>query len=214
MSVNLELRNVGKKFGSAEVMKNVTTSFEAGKIHGIVGRNGSGKTVLFKCICGLIADYTGSIQIDGRERRSIPLGQINIGIIIENPGFLLEYSGHENLRLLSKIRGEANSQRVQEIIELVGLDPNSRKPVGKYSMGMRQRLGIAQALMEKPELLILDEPFNGLDNKGVGEMREVLKKLRAAGKTILIASHNPMDINELCDTCCEMDAGILKHLER
>lgn len=122
---------------------------------------------------------------------------------------MLEYSGRENLRLLSKIRSEANSQRIQEIMELVGLDPGSHKPVGKYSMGMRQRLGIAQALMEKPELLILDEPFNGLDNRGVGEMREVLKNLRAAQKTILIASHNPMDISELCDTCCEMDAGIL-----
>ena len=209
MSTNLVLRNVGKRFGSVEVLKNVSASLEAGKIHGIVGRNGSGKTVLFKCICGLIADYTGSIQIDGRERRNIPLGQVNIGIIIENPGFLLEYSGRENLRLLSGIRGEVNSQRIREIMELVGLNPSSHKPVGKYSMGMRQRLGIAQALMEKPELLILDEPFNGLDNSGVSEMREVLKELRKAGKTILIASHNQMDINELCDTCCEMDAGIL-----
>ena len=210
MSVNLVLQKVGKKFGTTEALRSVTVSFEAGKIHGIVGRNGSGKTVLFKCICGLVADYTGSIQIEGRERRKIPLGQINIGIIIENPGFLLEYSGRENLRLLAGIREKPRMDKIREMMLLVGLDPDSRKPVGKYSMGMRQRLGIAQALIDDPDLLILDEPFNGLDNTGVIEMREVLKRLRACGKTILLASHNPLDIDELCDTVCEMDAGVLK----
>ena len=136
MSVNLVLQKVGKKFGTTEALRSVTVSFEAGKIHGIVGRNGSGKTVLFKCICGLVADYTGSIQIEGRERRKIPLGQINIGIIIENPGFLLEYSGRENLRLLAGIREKPRMDKIREMMLLVGLDPDSRKPVGKYSMGM------------------------------------------------------------------------------
>lgn len=210
MAVELVLKNVGKRFGASEVLKNVTVGFAPGKIHGIIGRNGSGKTVLFKCISGLIGDYTGSILINGRERRGIPLGKINIGIIIEAPGFLMEYSGFENLRFLADIRGRVDARRIREMIDFVGLDPRSRKPVGKYSLGMRQRLGIAQALMEDPELLILDEPFNGLDNAGVLEMREVLKRLRDDGKTILIASHNQGDINEMCDTRCEMDAGVLK----
>lgn len=209
MAIDLVLDNVGKKFGAAEVLRNVTVTFESGRIHGIVGRNGSGKTVLFKCICGLIKDYTGSIQIGGQERRNIPLGKLNIGMIIEAPGFLLEYSGFENLRFLAGICGRVNAAKLREMLKFVGLDPNSKKNVSKYSLGMRQRLGIAQALMENPELLILDEPFNGLDNTGVREMREVLKNLRANGKTILIASHNQADIDELCDTKCEMDAGVL-----
>lgn len=209
MAIDLVLDNVGKKFGEAEVLKDVTVNFEAGRIHGIVGRNGSGKTVLFKCICGLIKDYTGSIRIRGQERRNIPLGKLNVGMIIEAPGFLTEYSGLKNLCFLAGIRGHVNSKTLGEVMKLVGLDPDSGKPVGKYSMGMRQRLGIAQALMENPELLTLDEPFNGLDKAGAMEMREVLKELRSNGKTILITSHNQADIDELCDTECEMDAGEL-----
>ncbi len=213
MSIELTLKDVGKKFGASRVLVDVSASFESGKIHGIIGRNGSGKTVLFKCICGLINDYSGSIQINGCERKSIPLGNVNIGMIIEAPGFIPGYSGYENLRILSNIRGHIKKEKLHEIMRFVGLDPQSSKAVDKYSLGMRQRLGIAQALMEDPELLVLDEPFNGLDNNGVKEMRNVLKELRTRGKTILIASHNMMDINELCDTRCEMDAGVLTKLE-
>jgi len=210
MSCDVVLQNVGKKFGATEVLKAVSVSFSAGNIHGIIGRNGSGKTVLLKCVCGLIRDYTGSIMLGGRERKGIPLGQANIGMIIEAPGFLPEFSGFQNLRMLADIRGSIGKVRINEMMELVGLDPSSRKSVGKYSLGMRQRLGIAQALMENPDILVLDEPFNGLDNSGTAEMRNILLHLRDEGKTILLASHNREDIDELCDTCCEMDAGRLK----
>ena len=133
----------------------------------------------------------------------------DIGIIIETPGFLPHLSGFQNLKLLASLRKIANDHTILDTIELVGLDPSLRKPVGKYSLGMRQRLGLAQALMEDPGLLILDEPLNGLDKYGVLHIRELIKGLRYQGKTVILASHNQMDIDELCDTVCEMDAGIL-----
>ena len=131
------------------------------------------------------------------------------GIIIETPGFLPNLTGIKNLELLASLRRRVDREGIRRTIERVGLDPDSKKPVGKYSLGMRQRLGIAQAIMENPSLLILDEPFNGLDKNGVAHMREVIKGLREQGKTIILASHNQMDIDELCDTVCEMDAGIM-----
>ena len=134
---------------------------------------------------------------------------VDIGIIIETPGFLLHLSGFQNLKLLASLRKIANDHTIRDTIELVGLDPNLKKPVGKYSLGMRQRLGLAQALMEDPNLLILDEPLNGLDKNGVLYIRELIKNLRYQGKTVILASHNQMDIDELCDTVCEMDAGVL-----
>lgn len=207
MAIELLLKDVNKRFGNMTVLENISVKFESGKIHGIIGRNGSGKTVLFKCICGLISDYTGRIEINGWERKTIPLGKLNIGMIIETPGFLAGYSGYENLRFLANIQGKIKKNKIYEMMRFVGLDPAMRKSVDKYSLGMKQRLGMAQALMEDPELLVLDEPFNGLDNSGVKEMRKVLKELKAQGKTILIASHNMTDIDELCDTRCELDAG-------
>ena len=134
------------------------------------------------------------------------------GILIENPGFVPYYTGKKNLHILAALNQKSSDEMIKHTLELVGLPVDSRKSVSKYSLGMRQRLGIAQALMEDPELLILDEPMNGLDNRGVEDMRSLLKKLREEGKTILLASHNPMDIEELCDTVCEMDAGILKRV--
>lgn len=210
MACDIQLENVGLKFGSTEVLKNVTVNFESRKIHGVIGRNGSGKTVLFKCICGLLRNYTGRIMINGKERRTVPLGKMNIGMIIEAPGFLHGYSGYANLKYLADIRGDLKREQIQEMMRFVGLNPASPKAVNKYSLGMRQRLGLAQALMENPELLILDEPFNGLDNAGVKEMRDVLKRLRGEGKTLLVASHNMTDIEVLCDTICEIDGGILR----
>ena len=133
----------------------------------------------------------------------------DIGIIIETPGFLPHLSGTQNLKILASLQKKANNHTIRAVLEQVGLDPDMKKPVGKYSLGMRQRLGFAQALMEDPGLLILDEPFNGLDKYGVVHIRNVIKGLRAEGKTVILASHNQVDIDELCDTVCEMDAGVL-----
>lgn len=205
----LVIKEVTKKFKNVTVLSNVSISFEAGKIHGIIGRNGSGKTVLFKCICGFMPLTSGQIFVDGRQvGREIDVPQ-DIGTIIEAPGFLPNYSGFRNLKLLSLIGKKIDDAGIRESIKRVGLDPDSKKWVSKYSLGMRQRLGIAQAFMENPSILILDEPMNGLDKHGVEDVRQLILDLKEEGKTILIASHNSEDIARLCDTVCEMDGGIL-----
>lgn len=205
----IEVQNVVKRFRDQVVLKNVSISFEKGQIHGIVGRNGSGKTVLFKCICGLMHPEEGVILVNGkRVGRDVDMPE-DIGAIIEAPGFLPNYSGYKNLRFLANIRRKIGKEEILNVLRTVGLDPESRKHVGKYSLGMRQRLGIAQAIMEDPEILILDEPMNGLDNAGVQDIRALLLELKAQGKTILLASHNHEDIAALCDTVHEMDGGVL-----
>lgn len=205
----VEVKNVSKSFGEDRVLKDVTHSFEAGKIHGIVGNNGSGKTVLFKCICGFLIPTKGRVLVRGKEIGKDVDFPEDTGLIIETPGFLPQMSGLKNLEILASLRRRARRDAIKDTIRKVGLDPDMKKPVGKYSLGMRQRLGIAQALMEDPSLLILDEPFNGLDKYGVQEMRGLIIEQRARGKTVLMTSHNPEDIAQLCDTVCEMDGGIL-----
>lgn len=195
------VRNVTKKFGNVTVLDNVSLQVKKGTICGIIGRNGSGKTVLFKCICGLLQINEGSILVDKKE----------IGAIIEEPGFLKQYSGKQNLRLLASMSGKENID-IEKVLKAVGLEHAGRKKVGKYSMGMRQRLGIAQAIMEKPEILILDEPMNGLDKHGVKEIREVLLQMKAENRVILLSSHNPKDIDYLCDVVFEMDDGYLQEM--
>lgn len=209
MESMIEIRNVNKSFGEEHVLKDVSHSFESGMIHGIVGNNGSGKTVLMKCICGFLKPDSGTIFVHHKQVGKEADFPEDIGIIIETPGFLPHLSGTQNLRILASLQRNANDHTIRSVLEQVGLDPDMKKPVGKYSLGMRQRLGFAQALMEDPSLLILDELFNGLDKHGAQHIRNVIKGLRAEGKTIVLASHNQIDIDELCDTVCEMDAGVL-----
>lgn len=205
----IRIEHAVKRFGRNLVLDDVSLRFEKGGIHGLIGRNGSGKTVLFKCVAGLMPLNSGHIYVRGKEvGREIEIPS-RMGAIIETPGFLPGASGYGNLRLLADIRGKIGKKEICAAMELVGLDPSSRKHVSAYSLGMRQRLGIAQAIMEKPTLLLLDEPMNGLDNQGVLEMRELFRDLRDRGATILMASHNPMDIQEMCDTVHELDNGRL-----
>jgi len=205
----ISVKNLSKDFGQERVLKSVTRDFEKGKIHGIVGNNGSGKTVLMKCICGFLIPDSGSITVNG-ERVGVDVDfPRDMGLIIETPGFLPNMTGVKNLEILASLNKKIGLEEIAAAIRRVGLDPLMKKPVGKYSLGMRQRLGIAQAIMEDPTLLILDEPLNGLDKHGVREMRQLIKGLKEQGKTILLASHNQGDIDELCDTVCEMDAGVM-----
>ena len=205
----IEVRDVNKFFGEEHVLKNVSRTFEKGKIHGIVGNNGSGKTVLMKCICGFLRPNSGAIFVNHKQVGRETDFPEDIGIIIETPGFLPHLSGFQNLKILASLQQKANDLTIRAVLEKVGLDPDIRKPVGKYSLGMRQRLGLAQALMEDPGLLILDEPLNGLDKNSAQHIRGIIKGLRDEGKTVILASHNQIDIDELCDTVCEMDAGVL-----
>ena len=209
MDAAIQVENVSMKFGEDTVLKNVSREFEVGKIHGIVGNNGSGKTVLMKCICGFLHPTNGRILVNYKEiGKDIDFPE-NLGIIIESPGFLPNLSGMRNLQLLASLNKKASNAVIRDTIRRVGLDPDMKKPVGKYSLGMRQRLGLAQAIMEDPQLLILDEPLNGLDKYGTVHIRNLIKSLRDEGKTILLASHNQTDIDKLCDTVCEMDGGIM-----
>ena len=205
----IEVRNVDLTLQKTEILKSVSAHFGRGKIHGLIGRNGSGKTMLMKCICGFVRPSSGEITIDGKRiGRDCDFPE-SVGLIIETPGFIPYYSGLKNLKLLAALRGKISKDTVCKTMEQVGLDPNLRRHVRKYSLGMRQRLGLAQAIMEDPDLLILDEPMNGLDKDGVRDMRQYLLDLKARGKTIIIASHSAEDIDVLCDTVCEMDKGVL-----
>lgn len=207
--IAVSVERVTKRFGELTAVNGVSVAFERGKIHGIIGRNGSGKTVLFKCICGLYPVTEGSITVLGQTIGNGKIVPKGVGAIIETPGFLPNCTGYQNLRYLRELTGKVDKQKIREAIATAGLDPNLKRHVGKYSLGMRQRLGLAQVLMDDPELLILDEPMNGLDKYGVAQMRELFLGLKEKGKTILIASHNPDDTRILCDTLHEMDAGVL-----
>ena len=198
--------------GKTQILKDINVEFEEGKIHGLIGRNGSGKTMLMKCICGFIKPTSGEITVDGkRVGKDIDFPK-DMGIIIETPGFIPYYSGYKNLKLLAALNNKIGKEQVRDSMKKVGLDPDLKRHVKKYSLGMRQRLGLAQAIMEDPKILVLDEPFNGLDKDGVKDMREYLLGYKEQGKTILICSHSAEDISVLCDTVHEMDKGELAQI--
>ncbi len=209
MEAIIKLKNVSKRFKEIEVLKDISVAFEKGRIHGVIGRNGSGKTVMFKAICGFIPIDSGEIWIRNKklwEEMDMPS---NIGIIIDGSGFLPYYSGIKNLKFLASLNKKIDTEKMRKTMVQVGLDPDSKKHTSKYSMGMRQRLSIAQAIMEEQDIIILDEPMNGLDKHGVEEIRNLLLNLKNEGKTIILASHNAQDIEILCDHVYEMDNGIL-----
>lgn len=209
----IEIKNLKLTIKNHTILTDINKSFEKGKIHGLIGRNGSGKTMLMKCICGFVKPTAGTIFVADKQIGKDCDFPDSVGIIIETPGFIPYYSGYKNLKLLADLNRKISSEQIKEAMKQVGLDPELKRHVKKYSLGMRQRLGLAQAIMEDPDLLILDEPMNGLDKDGVADMREYLLNLKEQGKTILIASHSAEDIEILCDTVCEMDKGVLTKLK-
>lgn len=209
----INVKNVSLSIKKTEILKDISAEFERGKIHGLIGRNGSGKTMLMKCICGFVRPTSGEITVNEKRIGKDCDFPKNIGIIIETPGFIPYYSGYKNLKLLADLNKKIGAEEIKKAMLQVGLDPDLKRHVKKYSLGMRQRLGLAQAIMENPDLLILDEPMNGLDKEGVADMRKYLLDLKEQGKTILIASHSAEDIEVLCDTVCEMDKGILSKVK-
>lgn len=201
------LENVSKTYKDHAVLNNISMKLERGKIHGFIGFNGSGKTVLFKLICGFIKVSSGNICVMGYNVTKEFNQAIKIGAIIEVPGFIPYKSGFKNLLYLAQLSSAADKEDIENAMRTVGLDPESKKNVNHYSLGMKQRLGIAQAIMENPDLLVLDEPFNGLDKNGIAEMHKLLLQLKEQGVTILLASHSQADIDSLCDTVYEIDSG-------
>lgn len=203
----LNIQDLSKSFGNESILEKISIECQTGKIYGIMGRNGSGKSVFFKCICGFLKPTSGKILLNGQEIESLKEWfPKRIGTLIESPEFLGNLNGYQNLKLLYTINNKVDKIYLHQILKKVGLPEKSRKPVAKYSMGMKQRLGIAQAIMEEQELLLLDEPFNGLDDEGVREIRELFLKMKTE-KIILITSHNKEDLEILCDEIYRLEQG-------
>ena len=202
-----------KSFKGKTVLEDVNMRLQEGGIYGIVGDNGSGKTVLLKLICGFMKPDSGTVTVNGKVIGKDADFPENTGIIIEAPGFLPNYSGMKNLEYLASIRGKIGKEQIESAMKTVGLDPSSKLRVGKYSLGMKQRLGIAQAIMENQQLLILDEPMLALDKDAVEERRKLFLSFKASGKTMLIVSHNEGDISTLCDEVYEFDGARIKRRE-
>lgn len=203
----IQIKDLNLNIKGHRILSDVNITMEKGKIYGLVGNNGSGKTMLMKCICGFVRPTSGTVIVDGKViGRDIDYIR-DAGIIIENPGFISYYSGWKNLKMLSEINGKADKEKIRKAMEICGLNPELKLPVKKYSLGMRQRLGIAQAIMEEQSVLILDEPMNGLDKEGVSAIRQLLLHMKEEGKLIILASHNREDIDILCDVVFEVEKG-------
>lgn len=203
----IQIDHFSKTINKSPVLSDIHLTMESGHIYGLKGKNGSGKTMLMRGICGLINATSGSIRIDGEvlgRELSFPR---SVGALIENPGFIAGYSGIKNLRVLASINRTVSEQTLRDTLELVGLDPDEKKAFKKYSLGMKQKLGIAAAIMENPELIILDEPFNALDEKSARRIRDLLLTYRAAGKLTVIACHDSEELDSLSDRVFCMEEG-------
>jgi len=208
----IAVEGVSKQIGDHLILDGVYLNVPPGKIFGISGPNGSGKSMLLRVICGLVRPTRGRVWAFGKEIGKEVEFPDETGVLIETPGFLPHYSGSRNLQLLAMIRNRISREDIADTIRFVGLDPKDPKPVRTYSTGMRQRLGIAQAIMENPRLLLLDEPTNGLDREGIKDVHRLLKELRADGVTILLTSHSREEIDELCDAEFVMENGRLSSI--
>lgn len=206
------VNDVSKQFGNKVVLDHVSMYLEAGKIHGLIGDNGSGKSILLKCICGIIPFDSGSIIVEEAKIKPGMSKPPHLGLVIEHPGFLNSMTGWRNLKYLAGIRGIAGDKQILQALESVNLTAAAKKKVKKYSLGMRQRLAIAQAIMEDPPVYIMDEPFNGLDKSAVASMHDLFLSLKAKGCTLLLVSHHAADIDLLCDDVYEIESGHLKKM--
>lgn len=214
MGTVVRLEDYCKSFKSAEVLKNINLTLESGKVIGLKGKNGSGKTMLMRAISGLILPTSGKVYINDKEiGRQISFPP-SIGILIENPSFISNYTGFKNLKILASIQNRISDDEIRDAIRKVGLDPDDKRTFKKYSLGMKQRLGIAAAIMERPDIVILDEPINALDEAGAGLIKGLLDELKANGSLIIIACHDTEELNYLSDEIYEIyDGEITGHIE-
>lgn len=209
MSVDIQVNHVSKTYDGVQVLNDVSLAIEKGTTIGIVGGNGSGKSVLFKVICGFTAPDAGTVVIRNQQLgKDIDFPE-KVGVFINSPGYIELYSGFKNLKFLADINGKIGSDQIKETMKMVGLNPDHKAKVKDYSLGMKQKLGIAQAIMEEQEILVLDEPFNALDYKTYNDIKVILKELKEEKRTMLLTSHNYQDIEELCDLVYLIDEGKL-----
>ena len=214
MGTVVRLEDYCKSFKSAEVLKNINLTLESGKVIGLKGKNGSGKTMLMRAISGLILPTSGKVYINDKELGRHISFPPSIGILIENPSFISNYTGFKNLKILASIQNRISDDEIRDAIRKVGLDPDDKRTFKKYSLGMKQRLGIAAAIMERPDIVILDEPINALDEAGAGLIKGLLDELKANGSLIIIACHDTEELNYLSDEIYEIyDGEITGHIE-
>lgn len=209
MSVVIKLKNINKSYKGIKVLNNINLEINSGKTIGIIGANGSGKSVLFKTICGFIAPDTGDVYIRGLKLGDKIDFPEDVGIFINEPGYMSLFTGFMNLKFLADINKKIDINKIRSTMIKVGLDPDNDVKVKDYSLGMKQKLGIAQAIMEEQDILILDEPFNALDYKTYDDIKNIIKSLQDEGKTILLTSHNFNDIDQLCDDIYIINNGEL-----
>lgn len=214
MGTVVRLEDYCKSFKSAEVLKNINLTLESGKVIGLKGKNGSGKTMLMRAISGLILPTSGKVYINDKELGRHISFPPSIGILIENPSFISNYTGFKNLKILASIQNRISDDEIRDAIRKVGLDPDDKRTFKKYSLGMKQRLGIAAAIMERADIVILDEPINALDEAGAGLIKGLLDELKANGSLIIIACHDTEELNYLSDEIYEIyDGEITGHIE-
>lgn len=209
MNSEIRLHHITKKIKGREVLSNINISIEQGKIVGFVGHNGSGKSMLFRIIAGLVKPSSGEISIFGERLHKDISFPKNMSVVFEKSGLLEEYSGFDNLKFLADIQKKINDEQIKSAIRRVGLDPEDKRRVKAYSLGMKQKLAIAQAIMEEPDLILLDEPMNGLDEDSVQNVYDIIKKENERGATILITSHHKADIETLCHEVYKLNSGTL-----
>ncbi len=212
--MKISIKNVQKDFKKVTVLRDVNLELESGKAYGLCGRNGSGKTILLKLLCGLITPSKGEIYYDNELLTVNNAYKFNIGALIENPKFIPELTGYKNLELLSEIKKKINKEEIEKYLKIVNLYEEKDKKFCDYSLGMKQKLGIAQAIMEDQEIIILDEPFSGIDDASVNKIKEYLKEEKNKNKLILISSHVKEDLNELVDEVFYFDAGVIKQKDK
>ncbi len=203
----LEVKNVTKEIGSDVVLNDITLSMEKGKVYGVQGKNGCGKSMLMRVICGLVLPSQGSIVVNGETLGKEISFPRSVGVLIEKPGFLESYTGFDNLKMLASIQGKITEEEIIQTLKRVGLEENMNKKFRKYSLGMKQKLGIAAAIMEKPELLILDEPTNALDEKSELQFWKIIQEEKERGALVLISCHDSEQLERVCDCIYRMDHG-------
>lgn len=208
--MRVSVRHATKVIKGTTVLNDVSLDIPSGRVTGLRGINGSGKTMLMRVVCGLVKLNSGSVEVDGNVLGRDIDAPPSVGLLIEHPGFLDGFTGFDNLWLLARLTGRAARRDVMSAIETVGLDPQLKKPYRTYSLGMKQRLGIAAAIMERPDLIVLDEPTNALDEQGVAMVRNVVAAERDRGAAVLIASHDADALSYLADTIYVMHRGVLK----